>query len=250
MSIANFRWTGLATHTRGFLITGIGVLVLTPDTLLLRLADLDIWTATFWRDLALGLVLMLGVAVVHRRATIRVFLTMGWAGLSVAFLFGANGILFVVAISNTGVANTLVIYATAPVFAALLSWIFLRERASLELWVVIFLSCAGIAIVVWDGVSRGTLLGDLAALFVAITMAGMFVILRAARSSQPDSRDGAGQSGRRPRCSWRRLAPRRRVGQRRLRRCHGRLHSAHLIRAHHPRAALSAGARGEPSHAA
>ena len=177
-----FRSTGLATHTRGLLITGIGVIVLTPDTLLLRLADLDVWTATFWRDLALGLVLMLGIAVVHRRATIRVFLTMGWAGLSVAFLFGANGILFVVAISNTGVANTLVIYATAPVFAALLSWIFLRERPSLQLWLVIFLSCAGIAIVVWDGVGRGTLLGDLAALFVAITMAGMFVILRAARA--------------------------------------------------------------------
>ena len=53
----------------------------------------------------------------------------GLGGLSVAFLFGANGIsLFVVAISNTGVANTLVIYATAPVIAALLSWIFLRER--------------------------------------------------------------------------------------------------------------------------
>ena len=182
MSIASFRWTGLATHTRGLLITGTGVLVLTPDTLLLRLADLDIWTATFWRDLALGLVLMLGVAVVHRRATIRVFLAMGWAGLSVAFLFGANGILFVVAISNTGVANTLVIYATAPVFAALLSWIFLRERPGLELWLVIFFSCAGIAIVVWDGVGRGTLMGDLAALFVAITMAGMFVILRAARA--------------------------------------------------------------------
>ena len=177
-----FRSTGLATHTRGLLITGIGVLVLTPDTLLIRLADLDVWTITFWRDLSLGLVLMLGIAVFYRRATIRVFLAMGWAGLSVALLFGTNGILFVVAISNTGVANTLVIFATTPVIAALLSWIFLRERVGLELWLVIFLSCAGIALVVWDGVGRGTLLGDLAAVSVAITMAGVFVILRAARA--------------------------------------------------------------------
>ena len=177
-----FRWNGLTTHTRGLLITGIGVLVLTPDTLLIRLADLDVWTITFWRDLALGLALMLGLAVVYRRRTIRVFLAMGWAGLSVAFLFGINGILFVVAISNTGVANALVIFATTPVITALLAWIFLRERVSLELWLVIFLSCAGIAIVVWDGVGRGTLLGDLAAVSVAITMAGVFVILRAARA--------------------------------------------------------------------
>ncbi len=162
-------------------MTGTGVLVLTPDTLLLRLADLDVWTATFWRGLAMGLALMLGIAIVYRRATIRAFLGIGWAGLAVALLFGANGILFVVAISNTGVANTLVIYATAPVIAALLSWIFLRERVSLELWIVIFLAFAGIAIVVWDGVGRGTLLGDIAAVFVSITLAGMFVVLRAAR---------------------------------------------------------------------
>ena len=177
-----FRPSGLATHTRGLLITGAGVLLLTPDTLLLRLADLDLWTSTFWRELGLGLTLTLGIAVVYRRATIRVFLAMGWAGLSVALLFGANGILFVVAITNTGVANALVIYATAPVIAALLSWVFLRERVSLELWLVIFLTCGGIAIVMWDGVGRGTLLGDIAAVFVAITMAGMFVVLRAARA--------------------------------------------------------------------
>ena len=175
------RSTGLAAHTRGLLMTGTGVLVLTPDTLLLRLADLDVWTATFWRGLAMGLALMLGIAIVYRRATIRAFLGIGWAGLAVALLFGANGILFVVAISNTGVANTLVIYATAPVVAALFSWIFLRERVSLELWIVIFLAFAGIAIVVWDGVGRGTLLGDIAAVFVSITLAGMFVVLRAAR---------------------------------------------------------------------
>ena len=177
-----FRWSGLATHTRGLLITGTGVIVLTPDTLLLRLADLDVWTITFWRDLSLGLALMLAMAVFYRGRTISVFLAMGWAGLSVAFLFGINGILFVVAISHTGVANALVILATTPVVTALLAWIFLRERVSLELWLVIFLSLGGIAIVVWDGVGRGTLLGDLAAVSVAITMAGVFVILRAARA--------------------------------------------------------------------
>ena len=122
------------------------------------------------------------MAVIYRRRTIRVFLAIGWAGLSVAFLFGLNGILFLVSISNTGIANALVILATTPVITALLAWIFLRERVSLELWLVIFLSCGGIAVVVWDGVGRGTLLGDLAAVSVAITMAIVFVILRAARA--------------------------------------------------------------------
>ena len=125
---------------------------------------------------------MLGIAIAYRRATIRVSPAIGWAGLSVALLFGANGILFVVAISNTGVAGTLVIYATAPVVAALLSWIFLRERVSLEFWLVISLSFAGITIIVQDGVGRGALLGDIAAAFVSITLACMFVVLRAARA--------------------------------------------------------------------
>ena len=61
-------------------MTGTGVLVLTPDTLLLRLADLDVWTGSFWRGLAMGLALLLGIAVTYRRATINVFLAMGWPG--------------------------------------------------------------------------------------------------------------------------------------------------------------------------
>lgn len=41
---------GLSPHARGFLLTLIGVLVLTPDALLIRLADMDVWPMAFWRN--------------------------------------------------------------------------------------------------------------------------------------------------------------------------------------------------------
>ena len=44
----------MSDHLKGLLITTLGVLILSPDALLIRLLHADTWTVIFWRGIALA----------------------------------------------------------------------------------------------------------------------------------------------------------------------------------------------------
>ena len=85
---------------------------------------------------------------------------LGLAGIAVAVIYSINAITFVLAVDHTRVANVLIIIASTPLIAALLSIIFLKERVALPTWLAIAGAMAGYSIVVGDGVRAGTSLGD------------------------------------------------------------------------------------------
>ena len=82
---------------------------------------------------------------------------------------------------TTAVANTLVIVATSPLFAAVMSVLFLKERVKTRTWLVILVSVIGVAIVFTGKLESGDLFGNFAALLVAIGMGAHFVLVRLAR---------------------------------------------------------------------
>ena len=43
---------------KGVLIAFVGALLITPDTLLMRLSLMDVWTMLFWRGVQMGIVLI------------------------------------------------------------------------------------------------------------------------------------------------------------------------------------------------
>lgn len=167
-----------AAHARGFALTLLGVLVLTPDTLLMRLIDTDPWTLTFWRGLLMPAALMAAFFVARRGRAWAEIKCLGLAGLAVAVIYGVNALSFVLAVEHTKVANVLVILAAAPLFAGLMSVVFLRERVPLATWIAIAAGIAGVATVVGGGLSAGTSMGDLFALLTAVSLAGTFTVLR------------------------------------------------------------------------
>ena len=126
----------------------------------------------------MGLTLAGVLAVVYRGRADRALRAVGRWGLVSAHIYALNMISFVYSINNTAVANTLVIIAAAPLFAAILSRVFLGEGVRLETWAATLVVLAGIAIVFWDGLAQGTWDGDLAALVTALCLAGNFTILR------------------------------------------------------------------------
>ena len=93
-------------------------------------------------------------------------------------IYSINAITFVLAIDHTRVANFLIIIASTPLIAVLLSIIFLKERVALPTWMAIAGAMAGVSIVVGDGVRTGTSLGDLLALVTSIALAVAFIIIR------------------------------------------------------------------------
>lgn len=165
-------------HTKGLAITGFGVLVLSPDALLLRLLETDPFTTVFWRGLLMGLTLAGVLALVYRGRPLRAFRSIGRWGAVSAGIYALNMTSFVYSITHTAVANTLVIIAAAPLFAAILSRVFLGERVKPETWLATIVVLAGIAVVFWDGLAQGTWDGDLAAVVTALCLASNFTVLR------------------------------------------------------------------------
>jgi len=172
----------IKAHRRGFALTLFGVLVLTPDTLLMRLIDTDPWTMAFSRGLLMGCALLFIFIVIRRRHAMAEMRALGLVGLAVAVIYAINSIAFVVAIEHTQVANVLVILAAGPLFAGLMSVVFLREKVPGPTWAAIFAGIVGVAIVVSGGIQAGTGLGDLCAVVTALSLAAGFTIIRSMKT--------------------------------------------------------------------
>ncbi len=165
-------------HRKGVLLCFSGGMLLGFDVLLLRLSRTDAWTAMAWRGAMIFIVLFLFwllMRALHR--PVAPFIN-GWPGLLVSLLYGAGSVLFMLAVHRTTTANLVFLLAFMPMFAALFSWVFLSENISRSALLTLVAALAGIMIIVWDGMERGSLSGDLMALSVAICMAAALTLTR------------------------------------------------------------------------
>jgi len=170
-----------ADPVKGLTLAVLGILILTPDTVLMRMVGADAWTILFWRGVLTTVGYVGLLALRYRSGCLAAVGAIGSHGALVAAVFAVNTILFVVAVATTTVANTLVIMSAAPLFAALIGRAFLGERPPARTWIAIAAAILGIVVIVWDGLSAGTWIGDLIALAAAVALGGHFVLVRAAR---------------------------------------------------------------------
>ena len=172
----------MSQHLKGLLITVLGVFILSPDALLVRLVSSDTWTILFWRGLLFALGIFLIILITYRSNTIKQFKLIGKRGILLGFLFGLSTIFFVTGVQYTSIANALVIISTSPVFAALLSWVFLKEKTSLRTWITMFIIIAATSAIMFNSFKHGGFWGDMSALMTSILLAINFTITRQAKS--------------------------------------------------------------------
>lgn len=163
------------SYQRGLLMVTLGVVFLSFDGLLIRLADTDGWTIVFWRGLLMFCVLGLLCSTGKRLTTLR---SHPLSSLASALLLGLISSLFVLAVMNASVANVVVILSTAPLFAALFSRIFLGEKVALRTLVAIAVSMLGMGLVFMGEGAMGMLTGNLYALAAAAAIGGNLTLLR------------------------------------------------------------------------
>jgi len=137
----------MTNHLKGILMSFIGVIILSPDSVLIRLVDADSWTVLFWRGLLMSIGVTILLLFTYRSKTIDEFKKVGRGGLWIGWLHGIMTGTFVFAIMLTSIANTLVIISTGPIWIAIISWVTLREKASLITWVAMIIVFIGIYIV-------------------------------------------------------------------------------------------------------
>jgi len=176
----------MSTRAKGYLITMLGVIAISPDGLFTRLISADAITITFWRSLFFGLVSLLFVVIRYRQRIALLYASFSWPEYCVIVSYGTGNLLFMYSITNTSVANTLFMLSTTPIWAALIAWVFLKERVPLRTWFAILMVIIGILVI-----TRGSTLGvgnwqgDLAGLFAAGVLASQFSLIRKMRSRDP-----------------------------------------------------------------
>jgi drug/metabolite transporter (DMT)-like permease len=170
--------TARTPHLQGSLWAIGGVLLISPDALILRLAAADAWTLSFWRNLLTLVAYGILLALLPRTATLAVLMRLDKPALAIALLYAASSVFFVLSISLTAVANTLVIVSAGPIFAALFSVLFAREAIALRTWVASLLVCGGIALVFAGEFHGHALVGNLCALGASGALAATFVLMR------------------------------------------------------------------------
>ncbi|MGR3718158.1 MAG: DMT family transporter [Thermohalobaculum sp.] len=172
----------LSGHAKGYLITLAGVAIITPDTLLIRLAAVEPFTLAVTRGLLGGLMVLALSALWYRRGFVAQFRGLGVWALAVVLLQGVGMILFVTALDYTSVANVLIAFATMPMIAAVMAWAFLGERVAPVTWAAILVCLGGLVIVVSGSLGSGRLFGDLLALIDAVCLAAFLVVVRRHRA--------------------------------------------------------------------
>jgi drug/metabolite transporter (DMT)-like permease len=168
----------LSYRQQGLLLTGGGALVMSPDALLIKLAGLPDAEILMWRGLLSALGFLLIVVARHGRGTLHAYRRCGWTGIAVALLFSMTTCGFVLGNQYTRGGNVLMILAGAPLIAAALSRVFLKERLPRRTWLAIGLCMVGIGLIVVDDAGVGSWIGNGFALLAATTLAINFTLCR------------------------------------------------------------------------
>lgn len=160
---------------RGLLLVTSGILVLSFDGLLVRLAQTDAWSILFWRGLLMFLALGVFSLSAKSRASVRAHPLLS---ASSALLLALISIFFVLAIIHTQVANVVIILCTAPLFAALFTRFFLGEHVALHTWLAIGVAALGIMVVFAGAFSASDLTGNGYALLSSAAVGANLTLLR------------------------------------------------------------------------
>ena len=168
----------MKSRNKGLLLSIIGVLILSPDSLLIRLVELDDFSLIFYRSALPVIAILIYLIFNYQKSFIKSFYLIGVPGIIYSILYALTHICFVYSIQNTAVANTLVLIASAPIFAALFSIFILKEIPSFFTWIVIITALSAMIIIGVGSFTTSGLYGDFMALVVAIGMGFSMVLVR------------------------------------------------------------------------
>jgi len=172
----------LTDQQKGSLLAFVAVMFITPDSLFIRLSNIDTWGLVFYRGIIPFLTVFLGMLIIYKLSFFKMLFSSGYHGIIYVCTFSITNITFVVSIQNTNVANTLVMIATAPMLSAILGAIFLKEPPDKKTLVSIIVTFLAIIYIFSDSLKLGNFYGDILGFVTAIGLAVGAVTIRSAKS--------------------------------------------------------------------
>ena len=169
----------------GIFLALLGALILTPDTLLMRLSELSGGQMVAWRATQAGSIFfIIGLCpFILSSSGVKPKI---WRKSFVALVFVqmANVFCFAYGIYLAPVAIVLIAVATVPVFSIILGAVVLKEAVDMRTWAIVVIVFFGVTLSVigdinsYDIFNLSSILGGLCGLVVAFSLACNFVIIR------------------------------------------------------------------------
>ena len=176
--------TSAGARRLGFWLVTAAALCWSSGGLIARLAATDAWTTVVWRSVFCAAFLLVAVVLTRRGRVMHIVREAGWPGLLMAACFATASTSFIMALSRTSVANTLIIQSLTPFIAGLLGWLCLGERVRWRTWFAMSVALVGTVIMLWGSPGAGSRIGDALALVTATAFAGATVVVRWHRTVQ------------------------------------------------------------------
>lgn len=165
-----------SAHSTGVILVTVSAIVFSSAGVFTKAVGSGAWEIIFWRGVfAAGFTF---VYVLWRGSFRQEFILMGRSGWAVAIVGASGTAAFIPAFKLTSMANVMLIYAAAPLIAALLAWFWIKERMTLRVMLGCIGAFLGVAIIVQGSFGEHNLRGDLLALWMTIAMAILMVIYR------------------------------------------------------------------------
>ncbi|WP_419767098.1 DMT family transporter [Arcobacter sp.] len=164
---------------QGMILAALGVFIISFDALLVRLANVDASVISFYRGLFMGISML----ILWRRSSSKSWIPVNkieFMNFSFLVILSALGTcLFVFSVKYTAAANTVVLLATSSFFAAIFSYLLLKEKIKKQTVIAIVVSFVGVFIVFGNSFTfTGNYIGDLLGVALAITMGMELTLFR------------------------------------------------------------------------
>ena len=160
-----------SNQQKGSLLAFIGVMFITPDSLFIRVSNLDTWSLLFYRGAIPFVVVLIGLVLFYRSNFWITLLKIGYTGVFYIISFSICNITFIISIQNTNVANTLIMVSMAPMLSAIFAAIFLKEQTKKETWIAIFITFFSVTFIFYDSIKVGNIIGDIFGFVTALGLA-------------------------------------------------------------------------------
>jgi len=165
------------THFLGLFVTITGVTLLSLESLFIKLTTVSALTFAFYSSIFM-FVSSNTILLVNKKSNfLTVYKSDFKAILICSFLLGVSNIFFISAIKNTTVANAVIIFSTAPIFAAFYMYVLFREKSTKNIYISTFFIFVGLYVTFTSQIGEGETLGNIYACICISLFSLAFVVL-------------------------------------------------------------------------
>ncbi|WP_108063305.1 DMT family transporter [Poseidonibacter lekithochrous] len=165
------------TYIFALLITMLGVVLMSVETLLIKMTNISGLTYSFY----IGILMFISLNAVLLKDGIKNTINIYKDNLRIilisGLLMGLANMFFINSVKHTSIANAVIIISSAPLFATLFAYLFYKEKPQKNIFIASIFIFIGLIIIFSKQISSGNLLGDSLALLCAMSFSLNFMVM-------------------------------------------------------------------------